>query len=190
MAPTDDREPSDEAESADADAEASSPAPEPKEDARPPSPKSPVSPASGGTPAPSPRRDFLSIAVGGSMAAFAVAVGYPVARFIEPHARPPSGTATVGKIEDFPIGQAKIVLVAERPVLVIRTTDGQFRAFSAVCSHLQCVVNYVPERNQIECPCHQGIYSIDGQNISGPPPRPLEEMVVTVNEGSVIVSTA
>lgn len=176
MAPTDDREPNDEPAAAEADKAPPSPAPEAEE-------------GSGPEPASRPRRDVLGIALGGSVAAFAVALGYPVVRFVEPSARPQTGTATVGKVEEFPVGQAKIVLVAERPVLLIRTSDGQFRAFSAVCTHLQCIVNYTPERNQIECPCHQGVYSIDGRNISGPPPRPLEELLVTVNEGTVIVST-
>lgn len=135
-----------------------------------------------------PRRDFLSLAVGGSAAAFAVAVGYPVARFVEAPARASGGPTIVGKLEDFPVSSAKTVLVAERPVLVIRGADGQLRAFSALCTHLQCVVGYSPERNQIECPCHQGVYSVDGQNISGPPPRPLEELAVSVNDGAVVVS--
>lgn len=137
-----------------------------------------------------PRRDFLNVAVGGSAAAFAVAVGYPVGRFVEPRTSPESGTASVGKLDEFPPGTSKTVLVDERPVLVIRTADGQFRAFSALCTHLQCVVAYAPERNQIECPCHKGLYSIEGQNIAGPPPRPLDEMMVTVNDGSVVVSKA
>jgi Rieske Fe-S protein len=136
----------------------------------------------------SPRRDFLGIAVGGSATVFAVAAGYPVARFIEPRTRPPSGPTVVGKVLEFPPGTVKSVMVDERPVLVVRAADGQFRAFSALCSHLQCVVGYSPERNQIECPCHRGVYSMDGVNIGGPPPRPLEELQVSVNEGSIIVS--
>lgn len=136
-----------------------------------------------------PRRDFLNLAVGGSAAAFAVAAGYPVARFVETRARPAAGPTVVGKVEEFPLGNAKTVVVDERPVLVIRGADGRFKAFSAVCSHLQCVVGFSAERNQIECPCHRGVYSIDGQNIAGPPPRPLEELAVSVNDGAVIVST-
>jgi cytochrome b6-f complex iron-sulfur subunit len=130
------------------------------------------------------------MAVGGSAAAFAVAMAYPVARFAEPEERVTSGPATVGKLEDFPVGAARTVLANERPVLVIRGADGQLRAFSAICTHLQCVVGWSAERGQIECPCHGGVYSSDGHNLAGPPPRPLEELVVTVNEGSVIVSAA
>jgi cytochrome b6-f complex iron-sulfur subunit len=136
-----------------------------------------------------PRRDVLGAAVGGSAAAFALAVVYPVARFIEPPTRPGGGPVSVGKLEEFPLDGAKMVIVDEKPVLVFRTQDGQVRAFSALCTHLQCVVAFSAERRQIECPCHRGVYSLDGQNIDGPPPRPLDELLVTVNDGSVIVSS-
>lgn len=141
-------------------------------------------------PKTAPRRDFLGVALGGTAAAFAAALVYPLGRFIQPSSRPPSGPTSIGKVEDFPLGAAKTVLVEDHPVLVIRTSDGAFRAFSALCTHLQCVVGYSPERNRIECPCHQGVYSIDGQNISGPPPRPLDEYAITINDGAVIVSVA
>ena len=146
--------------------------------------------ASNDDPKSIPRRDVLNVAVGGSAAAFAIAVGYPVARFVEPPARPSGGPVVVGKLEEFPTDAAKMVTVNDRPVLVFRSADGQVRAFSALCTHLQCVVSYSQERNQIECPCHRGVYSADGQNLDGPPPRPLDELTVTVSEGSVIVSAA
>lgn len=139
---------------------------------------------------PVTRRDLLNVAVGGSAAAFAVAMAYPVARFVDPPATPSRGPATVGKVEDFPIDSAKLVTVDERPVLVLRSSAGEFRAFSALCTHLQCVVTYSAERRQIECPCHRGIYSLDGRNVDGPPPRPLDELVVTVSDGAVTVSAA
>jgi cytochrome b6-f complex iron-sulfur subunit len=74
-------------------------------------------------------------------------------------------------------------------VVIIRTAD-EVRAFSALCTHLQCVVAYSPERKQIACPCHGGVYAIDGRNLAGPPPRPLDELVVTIDEGFVLVSPA
>lgn len=144
--------------------------------------------ASDDDPKTSPRRDFLGVALGGSAVAFAAALVYPLGQFLQPSSRPLAGSITVGKLEDFVLGSAKTVLVNEHPVLVIRESSGQFRAFSALCTHLQCVVAYSSERNRIECPCHQGVYSIDGQNVSGPPPRPLDEYPVTVSDGAVIVS--
>jgi cytochrome b6-f complex iron-sulfur subunit len=135
------------------------------------------------------RRDFLGIAASASGVAFAVAAGSSLRRFVEPPSQPFTGTAVVGKLEDFPVGTAKTVLINERPVLVVRGASGEIRAFYALCTHLQCVVAYVPERNRIECPCHQGVYSTDGQNIAGPPPRPLDELAVTIDDRTVIVST-
>jgi Rieske Fe-S protein len=144
--------------------------------------------ASSDDPKQLPRRDLLNVAVGGTATAFGLAVVYPVARFVDPPSRPRVGPVSVGKVEDFPTDGAKLVTVNERPVLVFRARGGQMRAFSALCTHLQCVVAYSAERKQIECPCHRGAYSLDGQNIAGPPPRPLDELLVTVNEGNVIVS--
>jgi cytochrome b6-f complex iron-sulfur subunit len=135
-----------------------------------------------------PRRRFLDVALCGSAAAFSAAMGYPVARFAEPEARATAGPAIVGRLEDFPVGTAKTVLAHERPVLVLRAADGTFRALSAICTHLQCVVAWSAERKQIECPCHGGVYSSEGEHIAGPPPRRLAEFAVTVSEGSVIVS--
>ena len=143
--------------------------------------------ASNADPKHVPRRDVLGVAVGGSVAALTLAVGYPVARFIDPPGRLSSGPVVVGKIEEFPIDAVKMVMVNERPVLIVRASDGQLRAFSALCTHLQCIVSYSPERKQIECPCHRGVYSMEGQNLEGPPPRPLDELVVAVNDGAVIV---
>ncbi len=65
------------------------------------------------------RRDFLNIAVGGSAAAFSVAVGYPAARFIQPRAHAGAGPTNVGKLEEIPLGGAKTVLFNERPVIVV-----------------------------------------------------------------------
>lgn len=136
------------------------------------------------------RRDFLGLAVGGSAVAFAVTAGYPVLRYMEPGGRSVSGPTSVGPIEAFPPGSAKIVAVSDRPVLVIRGDDGDVHAFVALCTHLQCIVGYSKERRQIECACHRGVYGLDGQNLSGPPPRPLEALDVALRDGQVVVSEA
>jgi Rieske Fe-S protein len=136
-----------------------------------------------------PRRDFLNVAVGGSAAALAIAGTYPVVRYLEPPPGRSKGPVRVGELEKFPVGTVRTVLVDERPVLIIRTAD-EVRAFSALCTHLQCVVAYSPEHKQIECPCHGGAYSVEGRNLAGPPPRPLDELLVTIEEGVVLVSPA
>lgn len=137
-----------------------------------------------------PRRDFLSVAIGGTAAALGVMSTYPVVRFLRPTVTPSARSVEAGEATKFPRGTAKTVLLGERPVLVIRQDDGSFRAFEALCTHLQCVLTYSDERKQIECPCHRGIYALDGRNVSGPPPRPLKPVGVAVVNGVVTVSEA
>lgn len=136
------------------------------------------------------RRDFLGVAISGTAAALGVMAVYPVAKFLTPRDDAGPKSATLGKVDLFLRGTAKKAMVGERPVLVIRLEDGTFRAFSALCTHLQCVVAYSAERRQIECPCHRGVYSLEGQNVSGPPPRPLQTLAVSVVNGIVTVSEA
>jgi Rieske Fe-S protein len=54
------------------------------------------------------------------------------------------------------------------------------RAFNAVCTHVDCTVIYRSDPGDIFCNCHDGVYDLSGQNVSGPPPRPLEMYQVTL----------
>ena len=60
-----------------------------------------------------------------------------------------------------------------KPCLLI-LVDGEPRAINAVCTHLQCTAEYRPASGDIFCNCHNGLYDINGRNVAGPPPRPLE----------------
>jgi cytochrome b6-f complex iron-sulfur subunit len=74
-------------------------------------------------------------------------------------------------------------------VLVFRSPQG-FRAYSAICTHLGCIVAWSEAHHDIECPCHAGVFDINGKVVSGPPPRPLSEYSVVVVNGEVMVKTA
>lgn len=136
------------------------------------------------------RRTFLNVAIAGTAGALGLAAGYPVTRFLAPTAAASPKRVEVAKLDEFPIGTSKSLAYGDRAALVIRLADGSFRAFVAICTHLQCVVRYSPERNRIECPCHDGIFSVDGENIAGPPPRPLQALRVTVLGGVVMLGEA
>jgi len=141
------------------------------------------------SPRPEPtRRDFLSIAISGTAASLGVFSAYPVVRFLAPSGDEQLRTGDAGDEDKFPRGAGRMVLLGSKPALVIRLDDGTFRAFSALCTHLQCVVAYSAERRRIECPCHRGVYSLEGQNVSGPPPSPLKQLACEVVNGKVIVS--
>jgi Rieske Fe-S protein len=134
-----------------------------------------------------PRRDFLAVSVGTSATALAVASAYPVVRYLDPPREAlAAGPSAAGRLEDFPVGSVRLVVLADRPIFILRTST-EVRAFSALCTHLKCVVEYSADQKRFECPCHGGIYALDGSNVAGPPPRPLEELEVTISEGSVLV---
>jgi Rieske Fe-S protein len=75
-----------------------------------------------------------------------------------------------------------------QPALLIRTPEGELRAFSAICTHLGCTVSYEADSKSIWCPCHNGIYDLHGRAIGGPPPRPLPEYRVNQRNGTVVVT--
>jgi Rieske Fe-S protein len=94
--------------------------------------------------------------------------------------------ASTIKVSDIPEGGGKIF--AGQGIVVTQPTAGDFKAFSAVCTHQGCQVNKV-EDGTIDCPCHGSQYSIlDGSVKAGPAPRPLAVKSVTVSGDSLIVN--
>jgi cytochrome b6-f complex iron-sulfur subunit len=85
---------------------------------------------------------------------------------------------------NFPEGTAKNLVVGDTPAIIIHKPAG-YIVLSRVCTHLGCLVNYHKDRQLLICPCHNGIYDLDGNVISGPPPRPLPKFPFTV-EGDKI----
>lgn len=72
------------------------------------------------------------------------------------------------------------------PAILLHLPGGELRAFSQKCTHLGCVVYYVPDAGELECPCHEGFFDADtGAVISGPPQRPLGGIEVEVRDGTV-----
>jgi len=71
-------------------------------------------------------------------------------------------------------------------VFIAFSPDGPM-VFSAVCSHLGCLVNYQKEKREFVCPCHGGRYDLSGRNIAGPPPAPLTRFPVIMQGGMLMV---
>src|SRR5215831_16192503 len=66
----------------------------------------------------------------------------------------------------------------EDPCIMIRTAPDAFVAYSQKCTHLSCAVYFAKEKNRLECPCHEGYFSVDnGSVLQGPPPRPLPRII-------------
>lgn len=70
--------------------------------------------------------------------------------------------------------------------ILIRAADGNFYAYGQKCTHLACPVYYAQEANRLECPCHEGGFDVaTGNVLYGPPPRPLDRIVLEMREGEV-----
>jgi cytochrome b6-f complex iron-sulfur subunit len=128
------------------------------------------------------RRQFVNILLGGGLLAWLGSVLYPVIAYLKPPKIPEAGVQSVkaGLVSTFPPNTGQIIKFGRKPVILIRTETGEFRAFSATCTHLECIVQYRTDFKQIWCACHNGLYDLRGRNVSGPPPRPLEEYAVRV----------
>jgi len=138
------------------------------------------------------RRTFLDVVIAASGAALGAFVLYPIARYLVPPKAPEAATRRVvaAKQDEVPPGGFKIFPFGGEPGILIRGKDGGYRALSAVCTHLGCTVQLRPDGQSIWCACHNGLYDLEGRNVSGPPPRPLESYVVHVIGGDVVVEKA
>ena len=136
------------------------------------------------------RRSFLDYLLGTSAIATLGAIVYPIFRFMQPPQVIESSESSVvaAKVNELPNNTGKIFKFGNKPGIVVRTEAGELKAFSAVCTHLECIVQYRPETKQIWCACHNGQYNLSGKNIGGPPPRPLEEFQVNTRGDDVVVT--
>jgi Rieske Fe-S protein len=136
------------------------------------------------------KRDFLKYVLGGGLVAWAASLLYPLFSYLKP---PPQADVEVtsvkaGTIAEIPKDSGKIVRFGNKPVILIRSANDQFHAFSAVCTHLDCTVQYKSDIGMIWCACHNGKYDLTGRNVSGPPPRPLEEYRVILQGQDIHIS--
>jgi Rieske Fe-S protein len=136
------------------------------------------------------RREFLDYLLGTSIGATLLAIFYPVAKFLIPPQVIESSQNSVvaGSAKEIVANSGKIFKFGNKPGLLVRTASGELKAFSAVCTHLDCIVQYRPDTKQIWCACHNGQYNLSGQNVGGPPPRPLEEFVVNTRGDEIVVT--
>jgi Rieske Fe-S protein len=137
------------------------------------------------------RKRFIGWLLGTSAGAFLAAVFYPVVRYLIPPLAAESAASTVTlaiRPEDIAANTAEIFKFGSRAGILVRTPSGELRAFSAVCTHLSCIVQYRPDLGHIWCACHNGHFDLNGRNISGPPPAPLEAFAVNVREDQIVVS--
>jgi cytochrome b6-f complex iron-sulfur subunit len=134
------------------------------------------------------RRRLLNWFLGTSAGALLASALYPLVRFLVPPELTEAITNQLdaGFVNDRELVEKgfKILRFGLDPVILVKVTEGEFRAFSAVCTHLDCTVTFRKELQLIWCYCHNGVYDLTGRNIAGPPPRPLAPFRVHVVPGT------
>jgi Rieske Fe-S protein len=136
------------------------------------------------------KRDFLQWVLAGGATAFLGAVLYPVFAYLIPpkQAEVEVSSVKAGKLSEMEKESGKIIKFGTKPVILIRTANDEVRAFSATCTHLDCTVQFRKDFGMIWCACHNGKYDLNGRNISGPPPRPLDEFRVVIQGDEILIS--
>ena len=139
---------------------------------------------------PQERRTLLRWLLGGGFTASVLSFLYPAIKFMNPPSVPEASTNEVsaGKVQDLKPNSGKIVKFGSRPALLIRVNETEWRAYSAICTHLNCTVQFQESTRQIWCACHNGYYDLNGKVVSGPPPRPLEDYAVHIRGEDVVIT--
>ena len=126
------------------------------------------------------RRELLRVLAGGAGACLGAVLGCAKPA---PTLKP---TQTLVPLDSLVPGTRKVILVAGRPVEVVKRASG-LEARSLMCSHFGCVVKWKEDEQIYQCPCHEGRYDADGNVLSGPPPLPLAKVPVALAGNAAVV---
>jgi Rieske Fe-S protein len=91
-------------------------------------------------------------------------------------------------LSDFPENSSKFIKIDDEPVLVIRKEGLNIIAFSAICTHLDCIVGYRKNEKDIICNCHGSIFTLDGVPQNGPAKEPLIKYSLIIQDDKIIIN--
>jgi cytochrome b6-f complex iron-sulfur subunit len=131
------------------------------------------------------RRSFLGLlsTVFGLTAAGSFA--YPLIRYLAPpRYKIEIGSKAFKKKE---VGDAKEVVFQNTPSIIINRPGKGYIALSRVCTHLGCLLEFDKANNRLVCPCHAGVFDLEGRVKSGPPPKPLKTFPIKVEGENIII---
>ena len=141
------------------------------------------------------RREFMVLGTGVGMGLIGAMLSIPAIGFVlSPlFAKRRVAWVTIGAIDSIPVDTPTVRLASmpsdqgfptppsNRVVYIVRKDDGSVLTLSNICTHMQCDVHWDAQTNQFLCPCHGGLYDMNGVNVGGPPPQPLAQWVHRVN---------
>lgn len=127
-------------------------------------------------------RGFLSL--------WGLAVFYVLGSFMKtPKERRTLGEGVIeaGTLDSLPIGEARMVRHGREPIFVIRRDEKTLVGLSGVCTHLHCVLAWNGEQRSLDCPCHQGVFDLNGNVVTGPTSRSLRRYDIETRLGRIYV---
>lgn len=148
------------------------------------------------------RREFTTLVVSAIGSVIGAFVGIPIiGYFVSPALKKQEGEdwISVGSLEQYPVGEPKLFTFTRTKVngwerttnsygvYVYRVSDSDIRVFSNICTHLSCRVKWQDDNQQYVCPCHDAHFDINGNVLSGPPPRPMDTYEWKIEEGNILV---
>jgi len=136
------------------------------------------------------RRDLLNLSLGTTGLLAGAAVLAPLGMYLAAPAseRTSRGDLLVAAADNIQVNSARTKIIEGREFLIVRRDATHYHALAATCTHSEvCLVEWDPKRRQLVCPCHRGIFDLNGNVVAGPPPRPLERREVVVRDGGVYV---
>jgi cytochrome b6-f complex iron-sulfur subunit len=144
----------------------------------------------GGSEVANERRGFLGWLTRIFLGLWGVGFIAAIAAYLRPADQHESGServVRVGLLDEFRVGEARMVRHGVTPFFVIRLDETRVVALSAVCTHVRCILGFDREKRAITCPCHDGRFDLSGNVLSGPPQRPLPTYSVSVRAGEIFV---
>lgn len=135
------------------------------------------------------RRDFLNILWLGLGGAVTLEMGGLTLAYVQPRlAEGEFGSIiSVGMVDEFPPGS--VTHIPNGRFYLSRLQDGGFLAIYQRCTHLGCNVPWDQVQGKFVCPCHNSQFTVDGEVLNPPAPRPLDLFAITIEDGMIKVDT-
>ena len=141
---------------------------------------------------PVPRRSFLKFLMSFSIVSSIAMTITPIVGFLAPSKAANAGAGgkvLAGTLDTLPVGKGAVVAVGSKPAIVVNTAGG-VKAFSAICTHLGCIVLWDETAGNIVCPCHDGHFNPATVAVmSGPPPAQLPPLTAVVEGNDIFIVT-
>ena len=119
----------------------------------------------------------------------AAAVGISFLKAPSTEKRPGEGVLRGGPFSTLPVGGSRFIRHGSEPIYLVRASETEVLALSAICTHLRCVLKWDDAEGRLRCPCHAGSFDRTGNVISGPPTRPLPRYRAEIRDDEILVRT-